>query len=225
MSFHAGQSFTFGETPSATKWNYLWDNDYALQDWTAFTNATFPVALLSAGSVTAAKLVSDAIGHGYLEIARTTLGSAGDTITVSSIPAYKYLYVVGLGKATGGTLDTNVIFNNDTGNNYAQKYTASYSGTPTDAANTNQLLIESGSTVTNGVQFFNMEFANPNDRDKIGFGNDCSQGTAADDTTTPVRLDWNFVYDTSTEVTRIDWRNGGTGDFAIGSEVVVYGHD
>lgn len=32
MSFHAGQTFTFGETPSATKWNYLWENDYALAD-------------------------------------------------------------------------------------------------------------------------------------------------------------------------------------------------
>lgn len=34
MSFHTGQSFTFGETPSATKWNYLWENDYALADGT-----------------------------------------------------------------------------------------------------------------------------------------------------------------------------------------------
>ncbi len=32
MSFHTGQSFVFGEQPSATKWNYLWDNDYALAD-------------------------------------------------------------------------------------------------------------------------------------------------------------------------------------------------
>ncbi len=32
MSFHTGQTFTFGEQPSATKWQYLWDNDYALAD-------------------------------------------------------------------------------------------------------------------------------------------------------------------------------------------------
>lgn len=32
MSFHAGQTFTYGEQPSATKWQYLWDNDYALAD-------------------------------------------------------------------------------------------------------------------------------------------------------------------------------------------------
>lgn len=32
MSFHAGQTFVFGEQPSATKWQYLWDNDYALAD-------------------------------------------------------------------------------------------------------------------------------------------------------------------------------------------------
>lgn len=56
MSFHAGQSFTFGETPSATKWNYLWENDYALQDWTAFTNATFPNELVPEGEITLEKL-------------------------------------------------------------------------------------------------------------------------------------------------------------------------
>jgi hypothetical protein len=33
MTFHTGQTFTFGEQPSATKWGYLWENDeyhYAL---------------------------------------------------------------------------------------------------------------------------------------------------------------------------------------------------
>lgn len=38
MSFHAGQTFTFGEQPSATKWQYLWDNDYALADGTGISN-------------------------------------------------------------------------------------------------------------------------------------------------------------------------------------------
>jgi len=38
MSFHTGQTFTFGETPSATKWGYLWENDYALADGTGIEN-------------------------------------------------------------------------------------------------------------------------------------------------------------------------------------------
>ncbi len=38
MSFHSGQTFTFGETPSATKWNYLWENDYALADGTGISD-------------------------------------------------------------------------------------------------------------------------------------------------------------------------------------------
>lgn len=32
MSYHTGQTFTFGEQPSATKWNYLWENDDSLRD-------------------------------------------------------------------------------------------------------------------------------------------------------------------------------------------------
>lgn len=56
MSFHAGQTFTFGEQPSATKWQWVWDNDYALQDWTAFSNDSFPAALIADGSIPPEKL-------------------------------------------------------------------------------------------------------------------------------------------------------------------------
>lgn len=47
MSFHPGQTFTFGEQPSATKWQWVWDNDYALQDWSAFTADSFPLSLIA----------------------------------------------------------------------------------------------------------------------------------------------------------------------------------
>jgi hypothetical protein len=56
MSFHTAQTFTFGETPSATKWNYIWENDYALQDWSAYTNDTFPQELIPNNEITLEKL-------------------------------------------------------------------------------------------------------------------------------------------------------------------------
>lgn len=48
MSFHAGQTFTYGEQPSATKWQYIWDNDYALADGTG----------ISAGAILTSHLAS-----------------------------------------------------------------------------------------------------------------------------------------------------------------------
>lgn len=32
MTFHSSQTFTYGEQPSASKWQYIWDNDEALRD-------------------------------------------------------------------------------------------------------------------------------------------------------------------------------------------------
>lgn len=51
MSFHAGQTFTFGEQPSATKWQYLWDNDYALADGTGISNDAIINRHIAAGVI------------------------------------------------------------------------------------------------------------------------------------------------------------------------------
>lgn len=56
MSFHAGQTFTFGETPSATKWNYLWENDYALADGSGISAGAITTAKLAAAAVTSSKI-------------------------------------------------------------------------------------------------------------------------------------------------------------------------
>lgn len=37
MSFHSGQTFVYGETPSASKWQFIWDNDTALANGSAIT--------------------------------------------------------------------------------------------------------------------------------------------------------------------------------------------
>lgn len=47
MSFHAAQTFTFGEQPSATKWGYIWENDYALADGSGISSAAITPPKLS----------------------------------------------------------------------------------------------------------------------------------------------------------------------------------
>lgn len=64
MSFHSGQTFTFGETPSATKWNYLWENDYALADGTGISNDAIITRHILAANVTAPKIGYSSIAKG-----------------------------------------------------------------------------------------------------------------------------------------------------------------
>lgn len=56
MSFHTGQTFTFGEQPSATKWQYLWDNDYALADGSGIEDDAIVARHVADNSVGSAQL-------------------------------------------------------------------------------------------------------------------------------------------------------------------------
>lgn len=58
MSFHAAQTFVFGEQPSASKWQYLWDNDYALADGTGISNNAIITRHILDSNVTGAKIAS-----------------------------------------------------------------------------------------------------------------------------------------------------------------------
>lgn len=219
MSFHAGQSFTFGETPSATKWNYLWENDYALQDWTAFTNATFPIALIDDGDVTGAKLDADAIGHGFLEIGRTTLGSAGDTISVQNLPAFKYLRIYCFLIQVTNAIDSLLRFNNDSGNNYA--YRISTNG-GADGTATSQNFVP-GQTSATANQFLIFDVINVAAQAKSVIGQVLNDG-ASGAGTAPVRREVTSKWhNTSAQISRVDCINSAAGDFNTGSEVIVFG--
>ena len=75
-------------------------------------------------------LTSPSVG-GWVELARTTLGSAGDTISVASLPDKRY-YMIISSKLVSGNATHQFILNNDTGSNYAIRYSgdggAEYAG-------------------------------------------------------------------------------------------------
>lgn len=60
MAFHTGQTFTFGETPSAAKMQYIWDNDYALADGTGIEDEAIIARHLADGAVLPKALVAGA---------------------------------------------------------------------------------------------------------------------------------------------------------------------
>lgn len=185
------------------------------------SNAAIAGSKLADDSVTAAKLDSDAIGHGYLEIARTTLGSNGDTITVSSIPARKYIKVVAFFTATGGNVTANLTFNGDTGNTYARRQSVNGG---TDATVTSQSSIGLSSAATD-PNYYYMDFANLATQEKVVDIERISRGTAgAGNAPDRIKIIGKWA-NTSNQVTSMTLTNAGTGDFASGSEIVVFGTD
>ena len=68
------------------------------------------------------RIGTPAVSGGWKELARTTLGSAGDDITVSSLADKRYYMVLGDYIPTGGNVNGTHRYNNDSGSNYANRY-------------------------------------------------------------------------------------------------------
>ena len=67
----------------------------------------------------------------WVELGRTTLSSAGDSINVASLSTSDYPYMMVLVHGiNSGQIQNNMRFNNDSGNNYANNYS-------NDGGNTN----------------------------------------------------------------------------------------
>ncbi len=89
MSFHAAQTFTFGEQPSASKWQYIWDNDYALADGTGISDDVILTRHIANAQITPDLLK---LQPGAAEVATnestttgtpTDLATAGPAVTVT----------------------------------------------------------------------------------------------------------------------------------------------
>lgn len=177
---------------------------------------------LKTGSVTADK-VDFTTGIWWEELGRTTLSSSSDTITVSSIPARKYLQIRANYSSVGGTISAHIRFNNDSGANYAHIY-SSLGGAATTETNQTGIIITGTSVIIN--QFVTIDVFNVSNKEKLvhftrNEGNTTGAGTAP---TSLISIGkWA---NTSTTINRIDIVNVyGSGDFAIGSELVVLGHN
>lgn len=199
-----------------------------IKDSKLATNNSVVTANITDDAVTAAKIDWASTGANagiwWEEIGRTTVSTPTDLVTLSSLPARRFLKIILTAIADTGTLDTQFYFNNDTGTNYGQKYYANYT-TATDAINATSLLAESGATVSGGTSYTELEIFNPSTGDKVGVGRNVSESDVAADTTAPRHLEWSMVWDSASQITRIDWNNSGTGNFATGSSIIVLGHN
>jgi hypothetical protein len=155
----------------------------------------------------------------FQEIGRTTLGVAGDAISVQNLPPRKYLKVQ-FSLLPSGAITPQLRLNNDSSNNYAERYL--FSGTFGNSINVNNV-----GNISNGgaVPVFGfMEIVNTIGAQKHGVIRDCYGDNAPG--TAPDMIDFWFKWcNNAPAINRIDLINSGVGDFAIGSEVVVLGHD
>lgn len=198
---YSSWSVVFGEQPTATKWNILGTNDASFNerigaDFSAST--TSPIW--------------------YEELGRTTLGSSGDTITVSSIPARKYLRIMIITVTSGATTPI-LRYNNDSGANYALRYGLDNSFS-TAVSSTSIGNLSTGSDSAWVV----LDVINIATLQKMSLGRSIYGTNSAG--VAPHSLTFESVWNnTSAQISRVDVTNASAGDFASGSAVVVLGHD
>lgn len=193
-------------------------------------------AKINDSAVTTAKINNDAVtaakidwastgangGIWWEELGRTTLSGAGDTITVSGLPARKYLQIRYTVFDTGGAVGSNIRFNGDTGNNYA--YTYSLDGAAaTTGASQSSIFFRAGTqaAAATGV----MEVFNIATDEKPCVGQMTTNNAAGAGTVPNGGVISGKWVNTSDQITEVSLINVGAGDYAIGSEVVVLGHN
>jgi hypothetical protein len=161
----------------------------------------------------------------YEEIARSSQSDVGDdTITLSSIPARKHLRIIFVGIASGGTLDSNIVFNSDGGANYANS-NFNHSNVYNSAGSATSFAMESSTTASGGLSYVVMDVINYATAEKLLTG--VNNNTGSTGGANAPRM-YNFVgkwANTSAQISSITWTNAGTGNFGAGSEIIVLGHD
>ena len=169
-----------------------------------------------------ASLQSPSVG-GWVEVGRTTLGSANADILVSSLPDKRYYMILyaDKGQASNGA-DVNIRLNGDTGSNYAYRRCGNGGSDATDVSTSTSYGIWAGSAVQTPI-FGVFYLANKSDKEKLWQGHAVTQHTAGagnDPERSELVTKWA---NTSSVVSSITAH--GTSNLASGSEVVVLGWD
>ena len=180
---------------------------------------------LGAGLINGKRLDFSFTGEGGIwweELGRTTLTGAGDTISVTGLAERKYLLIMVITSATGGTINSRLRFNNDSANNYAERSSANGGADGTAVSSSSMGLSATAST---SDRFTTAYIRNIAAQEKLLYAQTIEQGTAGAGNA-PARAEITDKWaNTSAQITRVDAINTGTGDFAIGSEVIVLGHN
>lgn len=160
-----------------------------------------------------------AVSGGWKEVGRTTLGSAGDDIDVTSIPDKRYYHILVSQLPTGSAVGKLTL--NNSGSTYTRRFSVNGAS---DTAQSSLSEIGLTTTETN-PNFQSIYLANLSSKEKLGLVHNVRQNTAGAGNA-PNRAEQVFKWtNTSDAINRVDVYNSSTGSFNTNSEVVVLGYD
>jgi hypothetical protein len=158
-------------------------------------------------------------GIWWEELGRTRLTVAGDNLQVSSIPSRRHLKVR-VSILNSGAIDMGMRFNGDTGLNYAFRLSSNGAAEVT-ATGSGFIRVEQGSynilaeyDILNIANQEKLLFGQLNGANTVGAGN------------LPARMEISAKWaNTAAAINTVLIYNVGAGDMAVGSEIIVLGHD
>jgi len=157
------------------------------------------------------------------ELGRTTLGVAGDTISVTPIAARKYLRFL-IKIVPSGNVAPTLIFNNDSGANYSCAYSVQSAAASALVTQPSLPLFDpaGASTYYSNTEIICNNVAAEQKLPIIQQTYSINTLASANPGMMTVAGKW---VNTSAQITRVDIINVSSGNMDIGSEVVVLGHD
>jgi len=162
---------------------------------------------------------------GWVELGRTTLGSNGDTITVSSLADKRYYMVLGH-FTDSGLANVKYRMGNstlDTGGNYAKRQSVNGGADVTGAPQSN---VEITQDNADDDKFHISYISNNSSNEKLMFNWAVERGDNSGAANAPARVETVCKWaNTSNPLDIISCFNDRTGDYTSGSEVVVLGWD
>lgn len=153
------------------------------------------------------------------ELGRTTLSGAASSISLTGLSAKKYIRIIVVLLPSGNITGT-LRFNNDSGNNYAYRYSDNGAADSTLVNNSSIYVDASG----NNAKLAVLDIVNISATEKIVTGLDAEQGTAGAGNAPVRRIAAGKWANTSSQITRVDIATGAN-NFAAGSELIVLGHN
>lgn len=201
-------SFTPFDILTAEEMNNLVENIESLSDGTGFEADSIPKSAIDFDD-----------GIWWEEIGRLSLTPAGDTLAITGLTAKKWLRIMVTMKATGGTIVPSIRLNADSGANYNFRYLVSGTGGTSNSATSWGTIDSSSALITACIDIYNVA------AEKKTMSMTSISVPANVATNVLTSQFWGVWHNTANAVSGISFLNGGTGDFAIGSEIIVLGHD
>jgi hypothetical protein len=165
-----------------------------------------------------------AVSGGWKEVARTTLGSAGDVLNVSSIPDKRYYMVLSDFQDSGNIQPALRLGNSslDSSANYRERWSTNGGS---DVTQSNTYHVQWVDVTGKTKPIFGVNYiANKSGKEKLGISHIMNNGGNGAGNA-PAKQESVFKWTGTSVMDILGYNNLGNGDYASGSEVVVLGYD